>query len=192
MLPGRAGSESPERQPKGNSAFNSFSSRFGRGRDLPTPLEDEESPQRPRSPLRTMTSSSNVPNSPAPTAREPARTDGTAQSLIAAGLMPNGHQQVQPSHTAEVAQLQEPLQPSAPELIQPESREVAEAPRDIEGFSVPPPRIDPISQAEAEAADNGSPAFNVSIRQAPIAEEGSDATLASMANTLKMVRADNC
>jgi hypothetical protein len=52
---------------------------------------------------------------------------------------------------------------------------------------VPPAHLDPISQAEAEAAEGSSPAFNVNIRKAPIDEDGSDAALASIANTLKMV-----
>lgn len=186
MLPARGASESPERKEKsGSSAFNTFSSRFGRGRDLPTPLEDEEIP----SPLRTITSAS------AGEAEAPA-IDGSAQSLAAAGMLPNGHDtptrphtaQTQPPHPllADVALLQEPLQPSAPQSNQPESREF-EPPRDAEGYTVPPTHIDAISQAEREAADeNASPAYNVNIRQAPIAEEGSDDALASMANTLKM------
>lgn len=188
MLPARGASESPERKERsGSSAFNTFSSRFGRGRDLPTPLEDEESPPGTASPLRTITSAS---------AGEPPAIDGSAQSLAAAGMLPNGHDtptrphttqtQANQGHLGDVALLQEPLQPSAPQSIQPESREF-EPPRDAEGYTLPPPHIDAISQAERDAADeNASPAYNVNIRQAPIAEEGSDDALASMANTLKM------
>lgn len=190
MLPARGASESPERKEKsGSSAFNTFSSRFARGRDLPTPLEDEETSPRPRSPLRTITSAS---------AGEPPAIDGSAQSLAAAGMLPNGHDtptrphttqtQAPQGHLGDVALLQEPLQPTSSGPIQPASRQF-EPPKDAEGFTVPPPHIDAISQAEREAADeNASPAYNVNIRQAPIAEEGSDDALATMANTLKMVR----
>ena len=183
MLPNRAISESPERQPKGNNAFNTFAGRFGRGRDLPTPLEDEESPHRPRSPLRTMTSSSTVPTSPE-VERTRAPIDGSAQSLAAAGMLSNGHDTSQQSYRSDVAQLQEPLQPSAPDSVVP----LSDTNRDNEGYSLPPSRIDPISQAEQEAAENAAQSFNLNIRQAPIAEEGSDVALTSMANTLKMVR----
>lgn len=182
MLPSRGGSESPERKEKGGSAFNSFSSRFGRGRDLPTPLEDEET-SRPRSPLRTITSQSD---------RDDVPIDGSAQSLAAAGMLPNGNSGRADVRQTEASQLQEPLQPSAPDLIQPVSRE-PEAPKDNEGYSLPPPQLDAISQAQREAneGDGSSPAFNVNIRQAPIAEETSDADLTSMADRLKMV-CSNC
>lgn len=186
---GRGASESPERKAKGASAFNSFSNRLGRGRDLPTPLEDEETP-RPSSPLRTVTSASE---------REPI--DGSAQSLAAAGMLSNGDRsnsdyrsrptsQMPQTHQSDVAQLQEPLQPTIVEPSQSTSQ-AFDAPRDNDGFSVPPPQLDAISQAQREAADMPSPALNVNIRQAPIAEEPSDSELATMASSLKMVRSDN-
>lgn len=182
MLPARGGSESPERKAKGGSAFNSFAGRLGRGRDMPTPLEEsDETSARPRSPLRTMTSTSNYNE-------ETPAIDGSAQSLAAAGLLPNGSSTSNglQGHQADVAQLQEPMQPSAPEPI----REY-EPPKDNEGFNLPPSRLDPISQAEREAADAGEssqPSYNVNIRNAPIAEEGNDdVTLATLASTLKMV-----
>ncbi|KAL1310801.1 hypothetical protein AAFC00_001042 [Neodothiora populina] len=183
ILPTRTGSESPERRPK-PSAFNSFTGRLGRGHNMPAPLEEsEESPSRPRSPLRKITSADDN--------QEPI--DGSAQSLAAAGLMPessersngngiNGYQ----GHQADVAQLQAPMQPSAPQYAQPSSRD-SDGPRDSEGFSLPPAHLDAISQAEREAADGSSPAYHVNIRNAPIAEEGNDdVTLATLASTLKM------
>lgn len=159
ILPSR-GSESPER--KGSSFGNSFSSRLGRGRDLPTPREDDEnSSGRPRSPLRTITSASSTA-SPARTDKELPPIDGSAQSLAAAGLLSNGNangnytagrsNQPTSSHQSELGQLQEPLAPSAPQSSQTFSRDI-EPVRDAEGYSVQPSAIDPISQAEQEAAE---------------------------------------
>lgn len=148
---------------------------------MPTPLEEsDETTPRPRSPLRNMTSSNDNDDTPA--------IDGSAQSLAAAGLLPNGSSTSNglQGHQADVALLQEPLQPSTPVT----SRGI-EPPRDNEGFTVPPSHNDAISQAQREAAEYGDgsqPAYNVNIRNAPIAEEGNDdVTLATLASTLKMV-----
>lgn len=67
---------------------------------------------------------------------------------------------------------------------------LSEPRRDSQGFSVPPPILDPISQAQADANELSQPQFNVNIRNAPIREEGGDAALATMANTL--VCSDKC
>ncbi|GAB7352294.1 hypothetical protein MBLNU459_g2749t2 [Dothideomycetes sp. NU459] len=184
--------ESPER--KGSSFGNSFSSRLGRGRDLPAPLEDEETTGRPRSPLRTITSASSTA-SPVRTDKELPPIDGSAQSLAAAGLLPNGNtngdynaqssNQPSISHRSDLGQLQEPLQPSAAQGSHSVNKDIEPA-RDADGFSVPPSAVDPISQAEQEAADGNAQQFKVDIRNAPIAEEGADAALANVASTLRM------
>lgn len=204
MIPDRA-SESPERKPSRPSAFNSLSSRFGRNSDLPTPLEESEEPTRPRSPLRTITSNTNSSyRGTANGDKELPPIDGSAQSLAAAGLAPeSNHQSFQQSSSSH---LQEPLQPSQPSLppqstsqsfasefpatMQPmQPTQPVQSIRDNQGFSEPPAAVDPISQAEREAADANDanqPQFKLDIRNAPIAEEGGDAALTSMANTLKM------
>ncbi|KAI4732154.1 hypothetical protein E4T49_00154 [Aureobasidium sp. EXF-10728] len=204
MIPDRV-SESPERKPSRPSAFNSLSSRFGRNHDLPTPLEESEEPTRPRSPLRTMTSNTNSSyRGTANGDKELPPIDGSAQSLAAAGLAP------EPSHSpyqqSSSSQLQEPLQPSQASLplqsasqpsasdfsqpMQPmQPTQPVQPVRDSQGFSEPPPAVDLISQAEREAAeanDASQPQFKLDIRNAPIAEEGGDAALTTMANTLKM------
>ncbi|KAG9878242.1 hypothetical protein KCU94_g21687, partial [Aureobasidium melanogenum] len=198
-------SESPERKPSRPSAFNSLSSRFGRNNDLPTPLEESEEPTRPRSPLRTATSNTNSSHrGTANGDKELPPIDGSAQSLAAAGLAPEpNHQSFQQSSSS---QLQEPLQPSQASLPSQSTSQpfVSEFPstmqpmqptqpmqpiRDNQGFSEPPAAVDAISQAEREAADANDasqPSFKLDIRNAPIAEEGGDAALTSMANTLKM------
>ncbi|KAI5211707.1 hypothetical protein AUEXF2481DRAFT_29759 [Aureobasidium subglaciale EXF-2481] len=202
IIPNRA-SESPERKPSRPSAFNSLSSRFGRNNDLPTPLEENE--EHTNSPLRTITSNTNSSyRGPSNGDKELPPIDGSAQSLAAAGLAPEPSYQPYQQNTAP--QLQEPLQPSqaslplqpspqpfAPDLSQPfqplQSSQTLQPTRDIEGFSEPPPAVDLISQAQQEAADANDanqPQFKLDIRNAPIAEEGGDAALTSVVNTLKM------
>ncbi|KAH0167957.1 hypothetical protein KCU67_g3682, partial [Aureobasidium melanogenum] len=208
MIPDRA-SESPERKPSRPSAFNSLSSRFGRNTDLPTPLEESEEPNRPRSPLRNTNSSH---RGTANGDKELPPIDGSALSLAAAGLAPEPNHQSyqqsshQPFQQSSSSQLQEPLQPSQtslpaqstsqpfasefPSTMQPmQPTQPTQPIRDNQGFSEPPAAFDAISQAEREAADANDasqPSFKLDIRNAPIAEEGGDAALTTMANTLKM------
>ena len=188
-------SESPERKAK-SSPFNSFSGRMGRSRPTPSLEPSQETParQRPGSPLRL---GSEVLEAPPSTTREfssrptPAerpetapRSNGTYSAtnnvppLIA--RIPNG------SHQGDLTDL-EPPKPYQPERQA--SLPAVEVPRDDEGFSVPPSNLDPISQAQADAAaagESASPAFNVNIRNAPIQEESGDsnAALTSVANKL--------
>ncbi|KAI9783938.1 MAG: hypothetical protein M1839_002883 [Geoglossum umbratile] len=66
--------------------------------------------------------------------------------------------------------------------------------KDSEGFSLPPPGKDPISQAEQEANENApAPQFKLDIRNDPIQEEDGDANeaLANVANTLRLQAAPN-
>ncbi|KAI4833824.1 hypothetical protein E4T44_09197 [Aureobasidium sp. EXF-8845] len=205
VIPDRV-SESPERKPSRPSAFNSLSSRFGRNSGLPTPLEENEESSRPRSPLRTITSNtdSSYRGATSNGDKELPPIDGSAQSLAAAGLAPERSHQ--PYQQTSASQLQEPLQPSQASLplqsssqpfasdfsqpIQPmQPSQPIEPVRDNQGFSEPPPALDAISQAQREANeanDANQPQFKLDIRNAPIAEEGGDAALSSMANTLKM------
>lgn len=63
-----------------------------------------------------------------------------------------------------------------------------EAQKDSEGFSVPAPMNDPISQAENDAAqENDQPQFKLDIRNEPIPEQDADAqaALSNVANTLR-------
>lgn len=186
--------ESPDRKPKA-SPFNSFSGRLGRSKGSPAlePPRETPSRDRPRSPLRlgseVMESSSgsrDLPSSPTPAERveAPAQANGTTSATRNAPILPmpipNG------SHQGDLAD----LEPPKPSQSQPQLETPAEeVQRDSEGFSVPPANLDPISQAQADAAAAGegvAPAFNVNIRNAPIREEGGDseAALANMANKL--------
>ncbi|KAK5124530.1 hypothetical protein LTR85_001747 [Meristemomyces frigidus] len=187
--------ESPDRRSKA-SPFNSFSNRLGRSKGAPAlePPQETPSRERPRSPLRLgsevmepSSASRNLPSSPRPVSRmeAPPQVNGTPSATrnvpVLATPIPNG------SHQGDLADL-EPPKPSQPEP-QIETA-AAEVQRDSEGFSLPPSNLDPISQAQADAAAAGegaAPAFNVNIRNAPIREEAGDseAALASVANKLQ-------
>lgn len=74
----------------------------------------------------------------------------------------------------------------------PDPPPAADSQKDSEGFSVPSQNLDPISQAQQEAAalgEGAAPSFNVNIRDAPIQDEGgsADAALANMATKLVRV-----
>ncbi|CCU74278.1 BAR superfamily protein [Blumeria hordei DH14] len=63
----------------------------------------------------------------------------------------------------------------------------AEIQVDDEGFTIPPPQNDPISQAEQEIAQSEQPQFKLNIRKDPILEQDSDAeaALSNVTNTLR-------
>ena len=110
---------SPERKSKlqGSSTFSSLSSRFGRSNHASMPLEppQEDARERPRSPLRAMSSMSETTSSRPPTSREAPAVNGSTVEV------PDG------SHQADLAglSLDEPLQPSAPPVVPEKAREVS-------------------------------------------------------------------
>ncbi|KAK3671815.1 Suppressor of Profilin deletion [Recurvomyces mirabilis] len=194
MPPGLAPmAESPEKKSK--SPFNSIGGRFGKQKhqnldDIETSV-DTPSRERPRPPLRMGSEMFESSSAAQPTSPNAARglesshvNGGTAAALSALEgaprlppIMANG------GHQGDLADL-EPPKPTQPEPVP-----MAETQRDAEGYSLPPQTLDPISQAQADAAAAGegsSPAFNVNIRNAPIQDESTDshAALTSMASTL--------
>lgn len=188
--------ESPERKPK-SSPFNSFSSRLGKSKDTPNLAAPTEQ-QRPRSPLR-LGSEIMEPQSERVSqevrAPSPHRGNGingvgaaagaaAAGTAVAASTIPNGSRQ------GDLADLE------PPRAAQPEPTPapvIAEPERDNEGYSVPSRDVDPITQAQQDAAEAGeaiAPQFNVNIRDAPVQDaEGEDAqaAIANLANKLQMV-----
>jgi hypothetical protein len=189
-------SESPERKPK-PSPFNSFSGRLGRSKETPT-LTPPNEQQRPRSPLR-MGSELMEPH-PESVSREPrslsppherlgngvngAGVVAGAGAAAVASNIPNG------SHQGDLAGLEPPSVAQAEPVSTPV---IAEPERDHEGYSMPSRDLDPISQAQQDAADAGetpAPQFNVNIRDAPVQDaQGEDAQAAinNLANRLQMV-----
>ncbi|EMC95592.1 hypothetical protein BAUCODRAFT_148488 [Baudoinia panamericana UAMH 10762] len=183
--------ESPERKPK-SSPFNPLGGRFGRNRDnanLEPTVDAASSRERPFSPQRIGSEALDVPRvaaepvspSPLDRVREAPQTNGTAATFGGAPQLaiPNG------SHQVDLADL-EPPKPS-----QPQPQPIPEMAGDSEGYSLPPQTLDPISQAQAEAAAAGgeqaTPTYNVNIRSTPIEDEGHDsaAALAVVANKLQ-------
>ncbi|KAK3696640.1 Suppressor of Profilin deletion [Vermiconidia calcicola] len=188
-------SESPERKQR-PSALSSFSSRLGRSRDnTPTlgSLQEQPSRERPRSPqrlgsdlfeTRSKGSVERPSQAPRSSSLEPPHMNGTALSALTAGAslpiaIPNG------SHEGDLADL-DPPKPVQPEI--PTQLRATDTPKDSEGFSVPPQDLDPISQAQRDAAlEGGAPQYNVNIRDAPIQDDGGnpDAALADVATKLQ-------
>ena len=180
--------ESPERKPK-SSPFG----RLGRNKSSysGTIPEDAEPYQRPRSPLRRgsealeppQTQESSISASRAPQLGPIPHVNGAGSEPMGASstfapAFANG------SHQSDLADL-DPPKPAQPAAAA--APTFAETRRDNDGFSVPPPQLDPISQAQADAgdmSDRQEPQFNVNIRNAPIQEEGGEVALASMANKL--------
>ncbi|GAB7360965.1 hypothetical protein MBLNU230_g0948t1 [Neophaeotheca triangularis] len=179
-------SDSPERKQGRPSAFNSFSSRLGRNRDTQILEPPAESPasKRPSSPLRMGSEAMEPPQQsqemPSPQARDVnERVNGT--STMHENMAPSTFAPIPSAgHQGDLADL-DPPKASPP---------AAAAEPDNEGFSSPSQSLDPITQAqqEAAAAEGSQPQFNVNIRNAPIQEEGNDAdtALQSMAQKLQM------
>ncbi|KAF2218368.1 Muniscin C-terminal mu homology domain-containing protein [Elsinoe ampelina] len=170
--------ESPERTPEkrpsrlpNSSTFSSFSRRSkDPAPTLEPPREDEA--ERPRSPLRTVSSRSDAERP-----QELPTTNGAVEAVI-----PNG------SHQSDLAGLN---------LDTP--RQLSEAPTattDGEPEKMADkgkaPSLDPISAAEQQAAEGGGseqgvPSFKVDIKDAPATQEAGDAdALAAISTTLRM------
>lgn len=163
--------EAPEEKKSKSSPFG----RLGRSKDsygMEPPQEEPATLQRPASPNRV---GSEILESPisrdAPQLGEIPHLNGNS---AAAMTSTSGQMFANGSHQSDLADLEPP---------KPHTTTSPEPPRDSEGFSMPPTDLDPISQAQAEAAAE-TPQFNVNIRKAPIQEEGGDAALASLATKL--------
>ncbi|KAI9717939.1 MAG: hypothetical protein M1828_007031 [Chrysothrix sp. TS-e1954] len=121
--------------------------------------------------------------------RSTSRTNGISQPPRGSSLS-NGASNV--SRYTQVQQAEQPPLPPKPvEEPQPQQQQQQQQQqRDDEGYTVPPPAVDPISQAQAEAADSQDPSnqnFKVDIRNAPISEEGpaAETAMANVASTLR-------
>jgi hypothetical protein len=165
--------ETPERKSKG--------SRFGLGRSkssYSTDQEQENPSQRP--PLPHV--GSEILDEEPETSRAPTRTEdrslynGSASGVTQAPTI-NTYNDIPSLSSTEVNHINEPQEfngagPSIPQ-------------KDNEGFTVPPPALDPISEASAALAGEASqPQFNVNILNTPIKEEGGTAALENVAGKL--------
>ncbi|KAK4498588.1 hypothetical protein PRZ48_011246 [Zasmidium cellare] len=178
-------SESPERK----SRLPGPLGRLGRNKDSYSlePPQEERSSRRPSSPLRMGSEVMEPPGSrqeaASPASTRPPQLDPIPQ--LNGSRSPTGAAFPNGSHEGDLAD----LEPPRPVQQEPPTIPVAAEPqRDNEGFSVPPQTLDPISQAQADAAfanERAEPQYNVNIRSAPIQEEGGDAALANMAGRLQ-------
>lgn len=187
-IPAGAGriSESPERATPDrksrlphSATFSSFSRSIGKSRDNVLGLEppQEDQAERPRSPLRVMSSRSEA----AGYTEERPTTNGTVGTSEAAPAIVNG------SHQSDLAglSLNEPPRQMSEAGISIAGSDAAQSSTDRNKSR----ELDPITAAEQEAASQeaSNPAFKVAIKDAPAAqEEGDVEALTNMAATLKM------
>ncbi|GAM86668.1 hypothetical protein ANO11243_046850 [Dothideomycetidae sp. 11243] len=190
-IPAGAGriSESPERATPDrksrlphSATFSSFSRSIGKSRDNVLGLEppQEDQAERPRSPLRVMSSRSEA----AGYTEERPTTNGTVGTSEAAPAIVNG------SHQSDLAglSLNEPPRQMSEAGISIAGSDAAQSSTDRNKSR----ELDPITAAEQEAASQeaSNPAFKVAIKDAPAAqEEGDVEALTNMAATLKMKQA---
>lgn len=183
-------SDSPERKQSRPSALNSFSSRIGRNRDTQILEPPTESPgsRRPSSPLRMGSEAMEPPQQsqelPSPSARDLNENVNGTSTMPENVAPPTSAPQPSSSYHGDLAGLE------PPKASQPTPATQAGTEPDADGFSSPSQSLDPITQAQQEAAaEGGQPQFNVNIRNDPIQEEGGDAdnALQSMAQKLQMV-----
>lgn len=110
------------------------------------------------------------------TSASPMGNDGAPSGDVSNG--PNGSADIY-----DVSDVQPPPGPP-PSHLKPSN----EIQKDSEGFNVPAPLNDPISQAQNEAGlDSDQPQFKLDIRKEPIQEQDADAqaALSNVANTLR-------
>ena len=203
-------SESPERKQR-PSPFNSLS-RFGRSRENAPTLDSlqETSPrERPRSPLRLGSEifqaspdareiTTPIPDSrlsdSSPQVNGTSSTAAMAAGATAVAAVPASLAILNGSHQSDLADLAPP-KPAESQAQAPPA--AAETEKDSEGYSVPPQNLDPISQAQQDAAAAGEgppPVLNVAIREAPIQDEGAsgEASLADAATKLVCIVRNLC
>ncbi|KAM5345082.1 hypothetical protein ACJ41O_010944 [Fusarium nematophilum] len=150
-----------------------------------------ESPDAPK-PANTESQ----PPKPEPTTHENTNGVSHNEGLIDSPIPHTTAGTVNGNHEPDLSDVQPP--PGPPPSHKQESQPPAPAPittttKDSEGFSVPPPMNDPISEAQREAqkeaGEDPDQFFKLNIQQTPVEEEDPEAkkaALSSVANSLKM------
>jgi hypothetical protein len=179
------------RAPSPSKGFGSFS-RGNSSRDGATP-----SPQASSNNLREMAAHDNrlsslieAPASPPANHSQPthgeSRTNGGPESHETGGdgasHAPNG------TVSRDISDLSDVQPPSGPPPSHLKAAAAPETQTDSEGYTVRPTVLDPISQAQQEAAEEAEQQqFKLDIRNEPIREEDADAqaALSNVANTLR-------
>lgn len=188
--------QSPEKAERSTSNLGSklpFGGRRDKNKDRDLP-STPEAPPPPSSSRRLSDGRSQIASRMSEAPPSPTQFRGNAERTN--GMLSPPAEETEPSNSLTNGSKQ-PASPELQEPLRPEAATLAslEPPKDAEGFSVPQSGSDAIAQAEREAAEAGTseqpqPQFKLDIRDAPIREEGVDdeAALASVANSLKMVR----
>jgi hypothetical protein len=126
-----------------------------------------------------------MPRTPDPDAESKSHEDTNGFSGLASDNLMDAP--VPASETNGTKEAAAPAQVDAP---QPTSDAAAPPSKDAEGFSVPPPANDPISEAEREAAgEEADQLFKLNIHSKPVGDEDPEAkkaAMSSVANSLKL------
>ncbi|KAH9221291.1 Muniscin C-terminal mu homology domain-containing protein [Leptodontidium sp. 2 PMI_412] len=181
------------RAPSPNKGFMPFGGRNTASRDgrpSPSPRASSNNLRESPAPDNRLSSLAESPPALSPTSQTNGHThdnDPDSINFIASNFdgpstsrATNG---TPASNLPDLSDVQPPPGPPPSHL-----KAAAETQRDAEGFSVPAPMNDPISQAQQDAAVEGEqPQFKLDIRKEPIPEQDADAqaALSSVANTLR-------
>lgn len=159
------------------------------GRPSPSPRASSNNLRESPAPDNRLSSLAESPPARSPTSQTNGHTnnDPDAINFIASNFdgpssshAPNG---TNASNLPDLSDVQPPPGPPPSHV-----KAASEAQKDAEGFSVPAPMNDPISQAQQDAASEAEqPQFKLDIRKEPIPEQDADAqaALSSVANTLR-------
>ncbi|RDW79550.1 hypothetical protein BP6252_04188 [Coleophoma cylindrospora] len=180
-----------QRAPSPNKMFSTFSRNTSSrdGRPSPSPRTSSNNLRESPGPHNRLSSLAESPPAMSPTG-EPIRgmpningTNGTKNESYGSDSFPAMTSSAGPNGVGDVDVSDVPPPPGPPP-----SHVKAEAEKDAEGFSVPAAMNDPISQAQAEAAEAGEgTGFKLDIKNEPIQEEDTDAQ-AAVSNVTNALR----
>lgn len=174
------------------SPSKSFGAAFGRvsnsregGKSSPSPQASSNNLREAAGLNNRLSALAETPGSPetarAQTSQGLGGTNGDINSDLAHS---NGANGIYSREISELSDVQPPPGPPPSHVQQPQT--------DSEGYSVAPPMLDPISQAQQDAAfgDSEQPQFKLDIKNEPIREEDADAA-AALSNVTNTLRSSN-
>lgn len=179
------------RAPSPNKGFMPFGGRNTASRDgrpSPSPRASSNNLRESPAPDNRLSSLAESPPARSPTSQINGHThdnDPDSINSIASNNFDGPSRATNGTAASNLPDLSDVQPPPGPP---PSHVKAAETQRDAEGFSVPAPMNDPISQAQQDAAlELDQPQFKLDIRKEPIPEQDADAqaALSSVANTLR-------
>ncbi|CZT10313.1 hypothetical protein WAI453_009389 [Rhynchosporium graminicola] len=182
------------RAPSPNKGFTPFGGRNTASRDgrpNPSPGASSNNLREPSAPDNRLSSLAESPPARSPISHTNGHTqdnDPNSINFIASNIhdappTPRATNGTAASNLPDLSDVQPPPGPPPSHI-----RATPEASKDAEGFSMPAPMNDPITQAQQAAALEGEqPQFKLDIRNEPIPEQDADAqaALSNVANTLR-------